>query len=141
MKKLLFATAMLAAFVGHANAAAEMPEFLTGQWCQTAVKTNQYGESGDYIKAKNLCKETRPVIFDIHQVGFWIKLASVKTRIMCVPLKVEIFAHGWSVVADCGAEDLSTAVYRSGFTFESWPQWPKGTVAISRWIPQGGRDY
>jgi hypothetical protein len=126
MKKLLFATAVLAAFVGHANAAPEMPEFLRGQWCQTAAKTDQYGESGDYIKAKNFCKETRPVIFDIHQVGFWIKLASVKARIMCVPLKVEIFAHGWLVVADCGAEDLTTGVYRSGFTFESWPQWPNG---------------
>jgi hypothetical protein len=128
LKKLLSATAVVAALVGHANAA-EMPEYLAGQWCQTAG-TN---DSGDYIKAKNFCKETRPVTFLIHQVGFWIKLADVKTKILCSPRKVEDFAHGWSVVADCGAEDLSTDVYRMGFTFETWQQ---GKVAITRWTPR-----
>jgi hypothetical protein len=98
--------------------AAEMPKHLTGQWCQTREWSDQYGKGGDFIKAKNVCKEARPVVYDIHQVGFWIKLAGVQARIMCGPLKVEIWAHGWSVVADCGADDLSTPVYRSEFTFE-----------------------
>ena len=140
LKKLLSATAVVAALVGKADAATMMPEYLTGQWCgvQTPLgwlKNYEGGVllEGDYIKAKNFCKETRPMIFDIHQVGFWIKLADVQPRIMCVPRKVEIFAHGWSVVADCGAEDLSTPVYRMGFTFETWQQ---GKVAVTRWVPR-----
>jgi len=104
---------------------------LTGQWCQTG----EYRGGGDYIRAKNFCKETRPTIFTIHKLGFWIKLANVKAQIMCVPREVENFAHGWTVVADCGADDLSTKVYRSGFTFE-FEGSATNKMAISRWTPQ-----
>jgi len=112
-----------------------MPEGLAGQWCQTRKWTDQDGyDVGGFIKAKNFCKETRPVVFTIHQVGFWIKLANTKTQILCVPLKVEDLRYGWSVVADCGADDLSTGFYRLGFSFESDKM---GGITIMRWTPTG----
>ena len=138
MKKLLIAAAVFAAFVGNVHAA-EMPEDLAGQWCQTRKWTDQDGyDVGRFIKAKNFCKETRPVVFTIHQVGFWIKLANTKTQILCVPLKVEDLRYGWSVVADCGADDLSTGVYRLGFSFESDKM---GGITIMRWTPQEDIDW
>jgi hypothetical protein len=128
--KPLAIAAMSIAMLAPASAM-EMPKALTGQWCQVASN----GEFGDYIKAKHFCRADRPVAFDVHSVGFWITLANIKTRIICVPIKIEPWAHGWNVTADCGAEDLSTAVYRMGFTFE--PDTDK--AVISRWKPQDER--
>src|SRR6516162_981612 len=91
------------AMASTANAAAvELPASLTGQWCQTTM-TGDPGE-GDYVKAKNYCRSDRPVVFHIHKQGFWVKLADVRPMVMCVPRKVEPFAHGWLVVADCSAD-------------------------------------
>jgi len=126
MKKLLTSALLAVAIAtpGQANTA-RMPDALAGEWCQTSG-TN---DIGDYIKAKNFCKETRPLAVYIHPVGFWIKLATVKTRVLCIPLRIEDYARGWLVVADCGAEDNSTPVYRFGFTFEiSEP----GRIAMTR---------
>jgi hypothetical protein len=142
LKKLLFATAMMAALVGKADAATMMPEYLIGQWCgaQTPdrwLKNSEGGVilEGQYIRAKNFCKETRPMIFDIHRFGFWIKLAYEQAKILCTPQEVELYAHGWSVVADCKAEDdrSTPPVYRMGFTFDSRQQ---GEVGITRWVPR-----
>jgi hypothetical protein len=129
MKPLAIAAMLIAMLSSSANAA-EMPKHLVGQWCQTVERTDN--GDGNYIKAKNFCKETRPVAFTIHQLGFWIKLANVRAQILCKPLEVENWAHGWNVVADCGADDLSTPVYRLGFTFEPW----QDKMEISRWVPQ-----
>lgn len=139
---LLTAAALLLATpcIGKADAAMMIPEYLIGQWCGGAQTPGAWLKNiegrvrleGDYIRAKNVCKDTRPMIFDIHRFGFWIKFADMPLRILCTPQKVEDFAHGWSVVADCRAEDLSASVYRMGFTFESWRQ---NEVAITRWAP------
>jgi hypothetical protein len=103
-----------------------MPEFLTGDWCQVGADF--------FVKAKNYCRETRPQAFIIRQVGFWVKLADVKTKVICVPLKVEPWAHGWNVTADCGAEDNSTPIYRFEFTFEDGEMngGPKSSLVISK---------
>jgi hypothetical protein len=73
------------------------------------------------------------VVYDVHTVGFWIRLADVRPLIMCVPVEVELWAHGWLVTADCGADDNSTPVYRMGFTFEFEADADK--VTIGRWKP------
>jgi hypothetical protein len=123
MKKItlaLFVAGTLLALTSGANAADEMTEkmleSLTGQWCQISG-TSIHGE---YRKAKNYCREDRPVSFIVHNPGFWIKLRNVKTKIICIPQGVEPFALGriWDVDAICGAENNSTPVYRLSFTFE-----------------------
>jgi hypothetical protein len=101
---------MIALSAAHANAA-EMPQVLTGQWCQVSVRDN-------FIKAKNACKETRPMIYVIHRFGFFVKLADVKIRALCVPLETQAWRNGWMVLADCGADDNSSSVQRFEFTFE-----------------------
>jgi hypothetical protein len=132
MKKLLIAAAMLAAFIGNANAAVEMPESLFGQWC----RTRGTDDHGFYVKAKNFCKETRPLVFQVIKFGFWIKLVNVKTKIMCVPQQIDALDHGWGwrVVADCGADDNSTPIYRMGFTFEDVVT--SNDVVITRFKPE-----
>jgi hypothetical protein len=130
LRYLLTSAALLAAFTAPALANdREMPKHLAGQWSQTSGTNNQ----GDYTKAKVACKATRLVVFTIHPVGFWIKLADVKPQIMCVPHEVEGFKLGWHVVADCGADDLSTPVYRMGFTFATTDDDNK--VSLTRFIP------
>jgi len=119
----IVASAMVVAVVMWAYSrahAAEMPQYLVGDWCQTSGNNT----GGDYIKAKNFCKETRPIAFIVRSVGFWIKLSGAKTRIICAPTDVEPFAHGWAVSADCGADDNSTPVYRMEFVFEQYGHGP-----------------
>jgi hypothetical protein len=115
----LLTTAALVLSLTAAHAA-EMPQYLVGDWCQTSGNNT----SGDYIKAKNFCKETRPIAFIVRPVGFWIKLSGAKTRIICAPTGVEPFAHGWVVSATCGADDNSTAVYQMDFVFEQYGHGP-----------------
>jgi|SRR6516165_6000139 hypothetical protein len=120
------ATLVLAVTSAHAE---KIPEFLTGDWCHVSTDI--------FIKAKNYCKPTRPQAYIIRPVGFWVKLADVKTKVICVPLSVEPFAHGWGVTADCGAEDNSTAIHRFEFIFEDGEMngGPKGSIAITKRKP------
>jgi hypothetical protein len=124
MIKALLTAVVLALSVVSANANTKIPDYLVGDWCQTSGNNT----SGDYIKAKNFCKETRPVAFIVRSVGFWIKLSGVKTKIICAPTEVELFAHGWIIAASCGAEDNSTGVYQMEFVFE---QYGSGPMTIS----------
>jgi len=123
----IVASAMVVAAVMWAYTqahAAEMPQYLVGDWCQTSGSYT----IGDYIKAKNFCKETRRIAYIVRPVGFWIKLSGAKTMIICTPTDVELFAHGWTVSAACGADDNSTPVYQMDFVFE---QYGHGPMTIS----------
>src|SRR5262249_19335132 len=124
MKTLLASAAVVAALASPALAAPRMPDYLVGDWCQT-VGSNT---TGDYVKAKKFCKETRPLSYIVRSLGFWIKLSGAKTKILCTPTGVEPFAHGWLVSAACGADDNSTPVYQMEFVFE---QYGNGPMTIS----------
>jgi hypothetical protein len=120
MKKItlaLFVAGTLLALTSGANAADEMTEkmleSLTGQWCQISG-TSIHGE---YRKAKNYCREDRPVSFIVHNPGFWIKLRNVKTKIICIPqgveplVALEVTFENCNIVAlVCRAANLRRAV-------------------------------
>jgi hypothetical protein len=129
MRHLLATVALLGVLIAPAQAVSPMPDFLAGQWCLTSG-TNV---AGTYTRAKNFCKESRPVAFQITRYGFWIKLANNNIKIICSPETVSVFASGWHVVAACGADDNSTPVYRLGFTFSGL----NSPIEIVRWTPTG----
>jgi hypothetical protein len=96
-----------------------MPTILHGQWCQTAGNK----DGGIYKKAVNYCKDTRPMVFDVIEHGFWIKIGKSKVRVMCVPMQVTSWGHGTAILgfdvsAACGTDDNSTPIYKLEFTFE-----------------------
>jgi hypothetical protein len=149
-KLLLIATAGMV-FVAPASAAESIPDYLVGHWCQTVpgtvevIRQSEVDSLGDFVKAKTVCKADRPMVFTFHRVGFSIKVTAepnpkvdYKAPIMCVPIKVESYAHGWLVVADCGTSNLSIKPQRIGFAFESFEL---GKMSVTRWPPHPGRDY
>ena len=122
MRKLLLAAVALAALSGTANAQRPMlPDELTGAWCEvgkTEITRGLY--ETNYAKAKTSCRADRPTVFTIHPVGFWIRLATVKSaQIMCVPIEIKkvLTEKMWDVTADCGADNNSTPIYRIVYTF------------------------
>jgi hypothetical protein len=123
MIKTLLVVAALALTVASAHSDT-MPRFLEGQWCQH--------ENGLFVRAKNFCKPTRPTVFTITKVGFWISHARVRTAQICSPVNVETYQHGWFVAADCGASDNTTPVSRLQFVFEDGEMWgeSKGSLMI-----------
>lgn len=115
MKKFITTAATVIALTAMAQAE-PMPLTLQGQWCMMSGDH----DDGNFIKAKNVCKENRPMVYVVHPQGFMIKFANTQTMVLCVPNKIEFSGKGWDVIADCGADDLSTPVKRFEFTFASY---------------------
>ena len=117
MIRTLLTAAALALTVASAHADT-MPRFLEGQWCQH--------ENGLYIRAKNFCKPTRPMVYSISRFMFVVS-GSTTPRVKCSPVSVNPSGRGWTVVADCGDGNPFEIQFEDGQMYGG----PRGSLSIT----------